>query len=142
MFPEENRGKQEYPTIVSALAFAKLYNMSKMRPTHLTSILCYGDRMLTYTKRMRKESLAQDKTLNLLEDEIKAIIKNDVYSIEAYPKSFIIGDSKVSWTIQKDFLQGDTTAKPNTDVLDLKGALDQLFKASTYGVIESKGCVL
>ncbi|XP_044763345.1 uncharacterized protein LOC123320203 [Coccinella septempunctata] len=139
MFPEDNRGKQEYPSIITALAFAKLYSMSKMRPQHLTSILCYGDRLLTYTKRLRKEALAQDKSLNLLEDEIKAIIKNDKYDIDAYPKSFIIGDFKVTWTITKDFLTGDTTAKNNSDVLDVKRALDTLFQGANYGVIECKG---
>ncbi|XP_045468526.1 uncharacterized protein LOC123676579 [Harmonia axyridis] len=139
MFPEENRGKQVYPSIISALAFAKLYAMSKMKPQHLTSILSYGDRLLTYTKRLRKEALAQDKTLNLLEDEIKAIIKNDKYEIESYPKSFVIGDSKVNWTVTKNILKGDTTAKTSPDILDVHRALNKLFQISFYGIIESKG---
>ncbi|KAK9886347.1 hypothetical protein WA026_015864 [Henosepilachna vigintioctopunctata] len=138
MFPLENRGKQEIPTILTALAFAKLYAMSKMKSQHIASILCYGDRLFTHMKRLRKAQLEADVVLNLLEEEIKAIMKNEVYDWETYSDALVIGDFKVEMKITKNFLTGDTNAKNVEGVLDLKAALDKLFETSTYGIIDCK----
>lgn len=142
LFPESNRGKQTIPNCYAALAFAFLFTPSHFKSETVDSILKYGDRLYTFTKKQRQKALKEEKGLGLSDLEIEAIANNETYDLLDFPRKFCTGEARVNIGIAPEYLKGDVCAKDIEDLLDVKGALEKYFEEYKYGIMCAKGiCV-
>lgn len=143
LFPESNRGKQTIPNCYTALAFALLFSPSQFKPETVDSILKYGDRLYTFTKKQRLKALKeQQKSLGLSDLEVQAITDKDTYDFKDFPRKFCTGEARVDFGITPEFLTGDLYAKDLENPIDVKKALEKYFSEYKYGIMCAKGiCV-
>lgn len=143
LFPESNRGKQTIPNCYTALAFAFLFSASQYKPDTVDSILKYGDRLYTFTKKQRLKTLKeQQKVLGLSDGEIQAIADEETYDFLDFPRRFCTGEARIDVGITTEFLKGDICAKDLEKPLDVKTALSIYFSEYKYGILCAKGnCV-
>lgn len=142
LFPKNNRGKQTIPNCYAALAFAFLFSPTQFKSETIDSILKYGDRLYTFTKKQRQKALKEEKGLGLSDLEIEAIADNENYDLLDFPRKFCTGEAKINIGVAPEFLKGDICAKNLDNPLDVKTALQIYFTEYKYGILCAKGiCV-
>lgn len=142
LFPGSNRGKQTIPNCYTALAFAFLFTPSQFKTETVDSILKYGDRLYTFTKKQRQKDLKEQKGLGLSDAEIEEIANNETYELMDFPRKFCTGEARVDLGITLEFLKGDINAKDTENPMDVKTALELYFTEYKYGLVCAKGiCV-
>jgi hypothetical protein len=135
LFPEVNRGKQEIPMCMVALAFASLYALSKFTQPVVDSILAYGDRLYTLACKMRAKELKENKDLGLSDEEIEAILKSVEFRIMDYPKNICMGEKLVKWEAKMEVILGDTTSKEPEAIPNIPSGLTTFFEEHKFGIL-------
>lgn len=141
LFPEKNRGRQMIPNCYSALAFSVLYSVAKFKSATINSILKYGDKLLTYTKKHRIKEW-KNTNMGLTDEEMEAIVGDQNFGIEDTCRKFCIGENMCTVEVEKDFMQGDINAVDDfEEVLNVKKALTKYFENYKCCLLSSKGLI-
>lgn len=139
MFPEANRGKQLVPTCYTALAIARIYGMLCFNKDSVDTILSYGDKLLTYARKKRKEHILQNNPKNLTPDEVDWILDHEEFEIQDVPKKICISNFLVNINVEPEVIVGDIKAQNFEDIMDLHQGLTKFFETKKYGILQAKG---
>lgn len=102
------------------------------------SILKYGDRLLSFTKNLRRKSLRETKELKLTESQIDEVLQGETYGISDIFRVFSIGDEQVTLEINEYELTGEINAEENDTILNVNKALTNFFAENKYGILCAK----
>lgn len=138
IFPQHNREKQAIGNCLASLAFGILFALPKFQRQTVNSILKYGDRLLTYTKNLRKRALQNERDLGLSPEEIDALVNQEDYRVDDYPKKFCIAEHMAAVTLNLDHVEGHVKAGDMEDVLDVKRGLESFFESNSFGILAAK----
>ncbi|XP_017785371.1 PREDICTED: uncharacterized protein LOC108568673 [Nicrophorus vespilloides] len=140
LFPEGNRGNQFAANCLIALAYAYIYALPNFNYRTVDSILKYGDRLYTVTKKLRKSELAKVPDVPLTETEIEEVARKDIYDIAMLPKRFCIGDEKITAHVEQNFCTGEVHAKNVDEEVDVQKALEIFYEDvdNQFAVLEAK----
>lgn len=139
LFPESNRGKQLLPTCYAALAIARIFGMLCFNNQTVDSILSYGDKLLTYVQKKRKEQILRENPKNLSLGEIEWLLENEEFQIGDVPKKICLSKFLVTVEVEPEVVVGDIKARNFEDVVDVKLGLEKFFETRKYGIMQAKG---
>lgn len=137
LYPECNRGKQEIPTCIVALAVASSYSMSRYKQVVVDCIMSYGDRLYTVVRRLRMKELKENKNLKLSDEEIEEIVKMAEFNIMHYPTRMCVLDRLSVWRTSLGAVNGDITSTIE-EVPNVAAGLTAFFDEHTYGILQCK----
>lgn len=144
IFPICNRGRQYIAITFAAAAYVRLYALSKFKIGTVESILKYGDKLHTCTRRVHKTTIeGRQKELKrvcaMTKEELDAIMNLEHMDINIVVRNFCIGEHRILITVTENLLQGELY-QDNPQILSLTNALDAFFgSAGVYAVLQTKG---
>lgn len=142
MFPEKNRGLQTIANCFTTVGFFHLYNVMTFKPMTIDTILKYGDRLLTFTKNLRRKSLRENKEIKLTEPQIDEILGHETFGINDIFRVYSIDEEQVTIEVEEYKTVGEINASENDVILSLPKGLREFFDGNKYGILCSKGvCV-
>ncbi|XP_074039685.1 uncharacterized protein [Leptinotarsa decemlineata] len=138
LFPIQNRGKQIIPVCYAALLIAHAFEIVCFNDFSVDSILCYGDKIFTFVKRMRKKQLLADSRKKLSEDEIDWLIQHEDFELSDIPKKICISKFLNEITVEPNVVVGEVNARNSENILDVKRGVEEFFKTRNYGILQAK----
>lgn len=138
LFPEPNRGKQSIANCFTALAYAYMFALQRFQSRTINDILKYGDRLYTFTKRLRRKELLEDPELGLDESQVQAIVDDELFSVEDIFKNFCIDLDEVMVELKPEYITGETNAQDYIEILDVKRGIEKFFRNNRFGILSAK----
>lgn len=138
MFPEMNRGRQTIANCFTALGFLHLYDLMTFNTETVNTILKFGDRLLTFTKNLRRKGLRESKEVRLTESQIEEIMTGETFGVNDIFRTYSVGEQQVMIEVHEFELTGEIKADEEAEILNVNKALVQFFAENKFGILCSK----
>lgn len=138
MFPESNRGQQTIANCFTAIGFFHLYDLMTFKSTTVDNVLKYGDRLLTFTKKLRRANLGENKYFKLTPSQIDAIINGETFGINDIFKVFSIDEVQVTIEVEEYTVTGEINADTKDVIFNLPRGISKFFEENKFGILCAK----
>ncbi|KAJ8954144.1 hypothetical protein NQ318_005738 [Aromia moschata] len=138
MFPEDNRGKQQIPASLVALGIVSTFSLLCFNEFSVDTILTYGDKLLSFVKRIRKRQLRENMEQKLNDDEIDWLVRHEEFGVGDITKKICISRFLIEVDVQPEVVTGDINAQNFEEIFDVKRGIERFFEDGRYGLLQCK----
>ncbi|CAG9853719.1 unnamed protein product [Phyllotreta striolata] len=137
-FPSFNRGRQCFMMAVCALGIVYTFGVICFNKFTVDTILKYGDRLLTWCKKIRKQQMQEYDPNKLCDEEIDWILQHEEFGVDDVPKRICIWKFMIHVECKAEVVTGDIRAEPFLRLIDVQRGVDKFFEENRFGILQCK----